>query len=320
MQTVEVPSNHFFKYGNVISFTSEAIGESVVAKLFSKTNWLIKERFTVFQGIVTGYNPAFLPSANQIRDQHLEDTLLYPVLMGRDFEKWAIRSSERRIIYVDRNTQIEKFPNTLNFLSNYRKNLEDSRSAAERTSDWYCLHRPRVKQELDRVPKIIVQRTRNPRLATRIVATMDEYGIYGMESVLFLLPRDSGSNPYFLLGILNSKVLNHAFSTKFLNVGIKAEYLKDIPVPNASGETEACLERLVRSILAIKRTDLSADVSALEGEIDALVYKLYGLTAEEIDFLERTGSSEPNIEAEADTEVEEDAAVSDSGADEDAFN
>ena len=43
----------------------------------------------------------------------------------------------------------------------------------------------------------------------------------------------------------------------------------------------AALVGLVKLILAAKQRDAGADTSALEREIDELVYALYGLTAEE---------------------------------------
>jgi len=39
-------------------------------------------------------------------------------------------------------------------------------------------------------------------------------------------------------------------------------------------------------ILAAKRADPQADTSALEGEIDQLVYQLYGLTEDEVKIVE----------------------------------
>jgi hypothetical protein len=42
-------------------------------------------------------------------------------------------------------------------------------------------------------------------------------------------------------------------------------------------------------ILAAKQRDAGADVSALEREIDELVYALYGLTPEEIKIVEESG-------------------------------
>jgi Fe2+ transport system protein B len=43
---------------------------------------------------------------------------------------------------------------------------------------------------------------------------------------------------------------------------------------------------LVSQILSLKKSDPQADTSALEAEIDCLVYELYGLTEEEIKIVE----------------------------------
>ena len=60
---------------------------------------------------------------------------------------------------------------------------------------------------------------------------------------------------------------------------------------------------LVDQILTAKRADLDADVSALEAEIDRLVYSLYGLTRDEIAIIEegrqeKRGNQEVVDEAE----------------------
>ncbi len=127
----------------------------------------------------------------------------------------------------------------------------------------------------------MVQRTRNPRLKTRLVATVDEQGLYGMESIIFLNPKTTNTPIYYLLGILNSRLINHLYTTKFLNVAIKGEYLKDTPIPCANAAQEKQLTDLVRKILAAKQRDPEADTTELEREIDLQVYNLYGLTSEE---------------------------------------
>ena len=60
------------------------------------------------------------------------------------------------------------------------------------------------------------------------------------------------------------------------------------PIPAASPEKQKPVERLVDRILAAKQRDAEADTSALEREIDELVYALYGLTPEEIKLVEGT--------------------------------
>jgi hypothetical protein len=48
------------------------------------------------------------------------------------------------------------------------------------------------------------------------------------------------------------------------------------------------LEELVARILSAKQRDAGMDVSALEREIDELVYALYGLTPDEIKIVEES--------------------------------
>ena len=57
-------------------------------------------------------------------------------------------------------------------------------------------------------------------------------------------------------------------------------------IPTVATDNRRQIETLVDKILAAKRADSDADVSALEQHIDELVYKLYGLTAEEIKIVE----------------------------------
>ena len=54
------------------------------------------------------------------------------------------------------------------------------------------------------------------------------------------------------------------------------------PVKTAAKASSA----LAEWVLAAKRADPAADTAAVEGEIDELVYALYGLTADEIKIVE----------------------------------
>ena len=62
---------------------------------------------------------------------------------------------------------------------------------------------------------------------------------------------------------------------------IKIELLRKMPIPKADKDRQRPIVQLVRNILAAKQRDAEADTSALEREIDELVYALYGLTEEE---------------------------------------
>ena len=73
--------------------------------------------------------------------------------------------------------------------------------------------------------------------------------------------------------------------------------LEKIPIHKRLLEDGSCaenVERVVDKIVAAKQRDASADTTALEREIDQLVYKLYGLTEEEIAIVE--GATKENSE------------------------
>jgi len=62
--------------------------------------------------------------------------------------------------------------------------------------------------------------------------------------------------------------------------------LRDIPIVSNWQKSKEKLSTIVDNILAVKRADPQADTSTLEGEIDQLVYQLYGLTEDEIAIIE----------------------------------
>ena len=63
-------------------------------------------------------------------------------------------------------------------------------------------------------------------------------------------------------------------------------YIGKIPIPVVSLAEQQPIIELVEQIMAAKRDDPGADTSSLEGEIDALVYALYGVTEAEIAIVE----------------------------------
>ncbi len=88
-----------------------------------------------------------------------------------------------------------------------------------------------------------------------------------------------------LLGIINSKVvafywLNKFYDNKATFPKIKKSPLDSIPIPNLDKASQ--VGNLVDQILTAKQEDPSADTTALEREIDVLVYRLYGLSYEEV--------------------------------------
>ncbi len=148
------------------------------------------------------------------------------------------------------------------------------------------LHRPRPSYIFDK-EKILVQRIRNPKLITRLVCAYDIDGYIngtGLSNIVLLDQYKDIYSLKYIIGILNSKLINYWFSYYFIDVNIKPEQLRKIPLPETKTNQEIIL--FVEQILSIKRKASNADTSAIEREIDHKVYELYGLTDEEIRVIE----------------------------------
>ena len=89
-----------------------------------------------------------------------------------------------------------------------------------------------------------------------------------------------------MLGVLNSKITTWFYRSSTDEEGkvfaqIKIELLRKLPVPRAEPQDQKPVIKLVERITSAKQQVAKADVSALEREIDELVYALYGLNEEE---------------------------------------
>lgn len=71
-----------------------------------------------------------------------------------------------------------------------------------------------------------------------------------------------------------------------------SDYLSPFPIPGElSPEEQKLFISLVNKILALKQTNPQADTTTLERQIDVMVYKLYGLSPEEIKIVKYSGRS-----------------------------
>lgn len=280
--TSTVDADYFKTQNNIISI-GDTSTYNLYDKLYSTKRPKLSDHFSVFQGIVTGNNPAFIfDSENEALEKGIDKELLHPLCHGRDIARYEVRSRERRILYLNNNINIDHYPQTKDWLTNFKESLLSRREAKKGTIKWYSLQWPRVKSELDLKEKIWIQRTRNENLKIRVVATLDSDACYTSEGILNIIPVNRTVSLHYLLGILNSKLVNYLFATKLLNLAIKAEYLKQLRIPIGNDYVKILLEGLVNNILTLKKTNPQADTSELENQIDFIVYKLYGLTYDEV--------------------------------------
>ncbi len=93
----------------------------------------------------------------------------------------------------------------------------------------------------------------------------------------------------FLVGLLNSRLLDWLFRKTSTNNHVNLYELETLPIPQITKSNQPTADKiiaLVDKILALKEKDPKANTQELEKEIDALVYQLYNLTDEEIKIIE----------------------------------
>ena len=94
-------------------------------------------------------------------------------------------------------------------------------------------------------------------------------------------------NPFYILAIINSQVIDWYFRKTSTNNHVNIYELEQLPIPKASIEQQNPIVELINKIMEKKQSNSAADISLLEREIDRLVYKLYNLTDEEIAVIEQ---------------------------------
>ena len=137
-------------------------------------------------------------------------------------------------------------------------------------------------------------------LIRRIISRKDRLSVgYTKENMVFkkdinpFIPINPSISAKYLLGILSSKLLSYFyFNTSLL--ASKDDFrqttlaeLRELPIPIFGKIENDSIVKYVNKILDIKKEDPHADTVKLESAIDEIVYKLYGLTEEEIKIIEK---------------------------------
>jgi len=264
-------------------------------------DWNVK----IYRGIITGLNEAFIID-NTKRQEILDncknederirtEAIIKPILRGRDIKRyyyewaglWVIlipagwtnknRKNEAPEIFIE-----SQFPSLMNHL----KQFEIKAKKRDDQGDYWwelraCAYYPEFEKE-----KVVYgqfQDYAEYALAGKgIFLSSNEYMIGG------------NYNKKYFLAVLNSKLIQWYLRNitgvmgEKLKIGQKSNFIKiPIPVIDSSNQiTVSQIESLVDKILAAKKTNHTADVTALEKEIDKLVYQLYKLEPEEIEIIE----------------------------------
>ena len=121
-----------------------------------------------------------------------------------------------------------------------------------------------------------------------MISTIDYEQFIVRDNLYTIISNDPNYPEEYLLALLNSNLINWYYQNIINNeVGealaqVKKGHLSLLPIAPSMKSEKMQIIQLVEQILNAKISDPKADTSALENQIDQMVYKLYKLTYEEV--------------------------------------
>ncbi len=255
------------------------------------------------------------------KEYRIESSLLHPLCKGSvNIKRYYVNTLEKVILFpykLENGKAIlltpkelgKLFPLTWKYLEENRRVLENREHGKWKIDKWYAFGRSQNLSEMEQC-KILT-----PSIANHASFTFDE-----IEHYYFVGSGGGGGGGYgitighsefsykYILGLLNSKLLDlylKSYSSHFSGgyFAFNKQYIEQLPIRTIDFANPAdvkCHDRmvsLVESMLALHRQSAAArlpdekerlerQIQATDRQIDALVYELYGLTAEEIKIVE----------------------------------
>jgi len=283
-------------------------------------DWDVK----IYRGVLTGYNDAFIidtETRNRIlanckdeEERKRTEEIIKPVLRGRDIEKYRYKWAGLWLIYIPWHFPLhndkyitgaslkaeeefkKKYPALYSYLLQFKDRLlKRNKEETGIRYEWYALQRwaSDYYQEFEK-EKIVFNKT-----------TRENYS-FAYDCERFLVNQStyimiSDNYPLkLLLGILNSRLFIFAYKNLYSGGGIEGEItiftLNNFLLPPITKENQPIADQVIQKVDQILTLTQSKDydtnqakqehVKRLEHEIDKIVYKLYGLTEEEIKIIE----------------------------------
>jgi type I restriction-modification system DNA methylase subunit len=263
----------------------------------------------IYRGVLTGYNDAFIidtQTRNRIlanckdeEERKRTEEIIKPVLRGRDIERYRYKWAGLWIIctFPSKKIDIEQYPALKEYLASFGERLlQDGKPGHRKKTPhkWYetqdnIAYYPEFEKE-----KIVFNKTTKGDYAF----AYDFQKCFVNQSTYIMVSERY--NQKLLLGILNSRLFRFAYREFYAGGGIEGEItiftLENFPLPPITPQTQPLADQIVQKVDHILSLTQSTDyeinkekqekVKELEREIDQLVYRLYGLTEEEIKIIE----------------------------------
>lgn len=282
---------------------------------------LLKEANTVPLGLIANISPGIQTGCDRLSDSHIDKyglaendynkdegifiltnkeieifnkeelSFVKPLYKNSDIQKWNTTSTNQRWILITNEIEdIDRYPNIKQHLQKYRIILDGryrnfALKNADKEGKWWFLYGYRPNTNFNG-EKIV-----NANRASSNIFSYSDTPFYATMDIFFTVVKNTDFMVKYVLAIMNSKLIKYWLS---INCKLKgsmleliAEPLAMIPIKRLTKEKQVDFVKLVDSIILLLRENPeSSDIAIIERQIDEMVYKLYGITDEEIKIVE----------------------------------
>ena len=287
----------------------------------------------IFQGIKTSADSVYIVEQREVvegrariyspatKQEHwVESDLFHPLVKG-DSRRYSMKNTGLLILFpysdefvsqgrlIPATVIAKRYPLTWAYLLANKTYLEEREKGRMRGSKWYAYIYPKALDVIG-LPKIFT-----PDIALRASFSVDTTGQYfftgGVAGGYGILAKPDLNRDY-LLGLLNSKVLNWyvrqtATQMRGGYYSFESRYIRVLPIRTINFADPADAARHDRMVALVTqmldlhsrlaaegvphaKAALQRRIEATDRQIDALVYELYGLTDAEIAVVEHEGA------------------------------
>jgi type I restriction-modification system DNA methylase subunit/predicted type IV restriction endonuclease len=265
----------------------------------------------IYRGVLTGLNEAFVidkVTRDRLIAEHPRSAeIIKPFLAGRDIKRYQEPKSKKYLLFTRRGIDIEKYPAIKKYLSEFKERLmpkpkgwkgEKWKGRKPGAYQWY-----EIQDTIDYYAEFEKPKIMLPDISLKGNFTYDDEGNYCVNTSYIITNIDK-----YLLGLLNSNITNFVY--KEMSPSYRGGYLRfiyqyliQLPIRKINFsdlEDKARHDRMValveqmlelnKKLQAAKtgheQNALKRQIEYTDRQIDSLVYKLYGLTEEEIKIVE----------------------------------
>ncbi len=232
---------------------------NIIKKIENSCSQKLSDICESYQGIISGCDKAFIVSNETIEAENLEKSIIRPWIKSSYIGKNAVDKRDNYIIYSDFIEDEKKYPRIMEHINEFRHRLEMRRECMNGVRKWFQLQWGRKSGLFDGEKIIFPFKSDSNKFAI-------DKGSYFSADIYSLVIKDNMPVTYEVIAsLLNSRVYEFYFKTFGKKLGDKAyeyypNYLMKMKIP---------------------------DPGMLKTGSDDELYKIFSLTEDEINIIER---------------------------------